>query len=349
MPSFGEVLKAKLLNMSHVEHIRRELRDEIEAAAPAVYRQYSASFSGCPLWKMSTVIGTTAEFSRMLHLKMKGGQFLGKDDVAENRRVCVMDSSLVNDIFTGDDPIGRELEIARGMATLRLKVIGVLEDPFKLRRPHGQLDTAAMSRSIFASRLEFKNIYVPLGLVWEEEDSLGTILLRARDTDTVERAMAKLSHCFPPEQSFVGVFAQKEWILETLRSVHDFTGYSNVIWIVMVGVAAVMIMTIRLVCVRERYREIAIRRTEGASRGTIALQFALEGILLCATGGVMGIGLGIALAKLVEASIIRWEVIFSASSILLAAVLSVAVGILSGILPARRAASLDPVEALRMP
>jgi len=114
-------------------------------------------------------------------------------------------------------------------------------------------------------------------------------------------------------------------------------------------VAAVMIMTIRFVSVRERYREIGIRRTEGASRTAIALQFGLEGILLSVSGGLIGIGLGIALGKLVEATIIRWQVIFSASSILLAALLSVGVGIISSILPAGKAASLEPVEALRMP
>jgi len=260
-----------------------------------------------------------------------------------------MDSSLVDAVFEGKDVIGRELDIVRGKSKLRLKVIGVLDDPYTLRRPRGSLDTAAMSRSIFASRLEFKNIYAPLGLIWKEGDSIGTILLKAQNADRVESAMQKLRNLFDPSEDYVGAFSQKEWILGTLRSIHDFTGYSNIIWIVMIGVAAVMIMTIRFVSVRERYREIGIRRTEGASRATIAAQFALEGILLCASGGLTGIGLGIGLAKLVEATIIRWDVIFSASSILLAVVLSIAVGILSSILPAGKAASLEPVDALRMP
>ncbi len=349
MPSFGEVLKSKLLSMSHVEQVRNELREEIEAAAPAVYKRYSASFQPGGEWRMTTVIGTSADFGRMLNLRMKGGRFLRKEDVLDQRPVCVMDSSLVADIFEGEDAVGREVEIVRGTSKLRLKVIGVLEDPYKLRRPRGTMDTAAMSRSIFASRLEFKNIYVPLGLIWTEGDTIGTILLKARNTDRVESAMAKLSKLFDPSEHYVAVLSQKEWILETLHSIHDFTGYSNIIWMVMIGVAAVMIMTIRFVSVRERYREIGIRRTEGASRAAIAVQFALEGILLSATGGLMGIGLGIALGKLVEATIIRWQVIFSASSFLLAAVLSVGVGIISSILPAGKAASLEPVEALRMP
>ena len=109
-----------------------------------------------------------------------------------------------------------------------------------------------------------------------------------------------------------------------------------------------MIETINLLSVRERYTEIAIRRTEGATKKAIGLQFGLEGILLCATGGLAGIGLGIVMAKAIEATILRWDVAFSASAIAIAAGLSVGVGIVSSILPAKRAASLDPIEVFRM-
>jgi len=349
MPSFGEVLKSKLLTMSHVEQIRNELGEEIEAVAPAVYKRYSASFPPRSNWKTTTVIGTTAEFRRMLRLSMKRGRFFRKDEVLEEHPVCVMDSARVYDVFGDEDAVGKEIEIVRGRSRLRLKVVGVLEDPYRLRKPHGQLDTVAMSRNIFASRLEFKNIYVPLPLISKDEQNISTILLKARDSDRVEGVMEKLLKLFEPSEKYVAVLSQKEWILGTLHSIHDFTGYSNIIWIVMIVVAAIMIMTIRFVSVRERYKEIAIRRTEGASRANIAMQFALEGILLCASGGLIGIGSGIGLAKLVEASILRWEVVFSGPSFLLAGALSVAVGIASSILPAGRAASLEPVDALRMP
>jgi len=349
IPSLGPVLKSKLLSMSHVEQVERELAGEIEAAAPAVYRRYSVCLPPSENWKTTTVIGTTETFGRMLKLRMERGRFLGKEEVLEKRPVCVMDSALADDISVGKDVMGKEVELVRGNSKLRMTVIGVLEDPYKLRKPQGTIDMVAMCRSIFATRLEFKNIYVPLGLIWEEGQNVSTILIKVRNSDRVETAMEKLSGLFDPDKDYVAILSQKRWVLETLRSIHDFTGYSNIIWIVMLGVAAVMIMTIRFVSVRERYREIGIRRTEGASRGTIAVQFALEGILLCAAGGLVGIGLGIGLAKAVEASIIRWEVILSASSILLAAGLSVAVGIISSILPAGRAASLQPVEALRMP
>jgi len=348
MPSFGPVLKSKLLTMSHAEQVRDELRGDAEAVAPAVYRRYSVSSSPGDNWTTTTVIGTTAEFGGMLNLKLKGGRFLGEENVLRQHPVCVMDLAIKNEIFGNEDAVGKEVEMVRGKSRLRLEVIGVLEDPYKLRKPRGQLDTVAMSRNIFASRLEFKNIYVPLGLVWKEGDNIGTILVKTRNADRVEAAMAKLDRLFPPEEQYIAVLSQKEWILETFRSVYDFTGYGNIIWIIMVAVAAVMIKTISLLSVRERYREIAIRRTEGATKGAIGLQFGLEGISLCATGGLMGIGLGIVMAKVVEATILRWEVAFSLSAILIAAGLSVVVGIVSSILPAKHAASLDPIEVLNM-
>jgi len=348
MPSFGPVLKSKLLTMSHAEQVRDELRGDAEAVAPAVYRRYSVSSPPEEDWTTTTVIGTTAEFGRMLNLSLKAGRFLREEDVLRQHRVCLMDLAIKSEIFGDEDAVGKEVEMVRGKSRLRLEVIGVLEDPYKLRKPRGQLDTVAMSRNIFASRLEFKNIYVPLGLVWKEGDNIGTILVKTRNADRVEAAMAKLDRLFPPEEQYIAVLSQKEWILETLRSIHDFTGYGNIIWIIMVAVAAVMIKTISLLSVRERYREIAIRRTEGATKGAIGLQFGLEGIFLCATGGLMGIGLGIVMAKVVEATILRWEVAFSLSAILIAAGLSVVVGIVSSILPAKHAASLDPIEVLSM-
>lgn len=350
VPSFGEMLKSKLLNLSHVEQIRSALGDEIEAVAPAVFRRYSVSRASSSDWKTTTVIGTTAEFSRMLNLDTKAGRFLTEAEVKRNELVCVIDSSRVSNLFDdGEKVIGKEVDVVRGTSKCRLKVRGVLADPYSLRKPRGTVDTAMMSRSIFASRLEFKNIYVPMGLVSQDDQEISTILLRVKDSDRVEAVVDKVQALFEPSEDYVWVWSQKEWIQGTLRTVHDFTGYSNIIWVVMVVVASVMIMTIRFVSVRERYREIGVRRTEGATKATIALQFALEGIMLCASGGLMGIGLGMGLAKLVEATTLRWPVIFSGASIVVAAVLSIAVGILSSILPAGRAASLKPVEALRLP
>jgi len=348
MPDLGPVLKSKSLRMSHVEQIRNGLRGDVQAVAPAVYKRYSASFRPGAPSKTTTVIGTTAEFGRILHLGMKEGRFFRNEEVSQEQPVCVMDSALVNDIWEREKVVGREVEIVRGKSKWRLKVVGVVEDPYRLRKASGPIDTVAMSRNVFASRLEFKNIYVPLRLIWEEGDSVSSVLIRVKDSDRVEAAMEKLENVFDPKDATVVVWAQKEWILETLRSIHDFTGYSNIIWVVIVAVAAVMITTIRLLSVRERYREIAIRRTEGATKTTVGFQFGLEGVFLCATGGLIGIALGIGLAKLVEASIIRWQVIFSASSIAIAAAVSLAVGIVSSILPAKRAASLEPVEVLRM-
>jgi ABC-type antimicrobial peptide transport system permease subunit len=348
IPDLGPVLQSKLLKLSHVEDVRSKAPEGIDVIAPAVFRRYSASFPPSPRWRTTTVIGCTEDFGKALNLRLKGGHFLQRNEVLHKQPVCVMDMAVVLDLFDGSNAIGREIEIVRGKSSLRLKVVGVLEDPYRLRRPRGQLDTMAMSRSLFASRLEFKNIYVPMDLIWKNEDNISTILVKTRSTDSVDEVMARLETLFPPEDKYIAMWSQKEWILETLRSVYDFTAYSNVIWIIMMGVAAIMIMTIRLLSVRERYKEIAIRRTEGATKGAIGLQFSLEGILLCCTGGLLGMGLGVLFAKVLEVTVLRWRVSFSISAILLAALLSVVVGLASGILPARKAALLEPVDVLRM-
>jgi putative ABC transport system permease protein len=111
-------------------------------------------------------------------------------------------------------------------------------------------------------------------------------------------------------------------------------------------VGGIGIMNIMLVTVTERTREIGIRKALGATRTNILLQFLIEAMMLCITGGVIGIALGASAATLM-ASLAGWSTPLSFSAIAIAFGFSAGVGLLFGLLPARKAASLDPIEALR--
>ena len=111
-------------------------------------------------------------------------------------------------------------------------------------------------------------------------------------------------------------------------------------------VGGIGIMNIMLVSVTERTREIGIRKALGASRPNILLQFLIEALVLCLLGGVAGIAAGTGIAMILRVAF-RWSTAVGPASIMLAFVFAAAVGILFGVWPARRAAALDPIEALR--
>jgi putative ABC transport system permease protein len=111
-------------------------------------------------------------------------------------------------------------------------------------------------------------------------------------------------------------------------------------------VGGIGIMNIMLVTVTERTREIGIRKALGATRANILLQFLVESMTLCLIGGVLGLGLGAGLAYLAN-ELAGWQTVVTTSSVVLAFAFSAGVGLFFGIWPARRAASLDPIDALR--
>jgi putative ABC transport system permease protein len=146
-------------------------------------------------------------------------------------------------------------------------------------------------------------------------------------------------------ESGLFVWSRGEWIDAVLGAIEDLSVIGNVIWMLVLLVAIIMIMVVTMVTVRERFPEVAIRRTEGASRGAIVAQFTVEGMIVCVTGGVGGLLLGRVSAG-VLADMVGWPPAFHAGDLLLALGLALLVGLAASILPARRAAKLDPVAVL---
>jgi putative ABC transport system permease protein len=119
----------------------------------------------------------------------------------------------------------------------------------------------------------------------------------------------------------------------------------NVVWIIVVGVAVVMISTLNLLTIRERYDELAIRRCEGARRADVALQITAEGTLLAFLGGVAGLPLGY-LGADVLSRLVQFPFRFEARYAVAATGVSILLGLLASVLPARRAAGLEPARVL---
>ena len=194
--------------------------------------------------------------------------------------------------------------------------------------------------------MEFKSIYVPGSFTQPSQTIHGAVIKvpAGRDPMQLEEPLSKkLGERF----GAVWVWSRKRWIGNVLQAADFGTQIANVIWVIVLVVTGVMIMTVSLVAIRERYREIAIRRTEGARRAQIVGQLLMENVLLSAAAGTIALGLARWAGWVLERKYISWPPAFLPFDLALALCSGVILGALATVLPAFRAASLDPVEVLR--
>jgi putative ABC transport system permease protein len=267
---------------------------------------------------------------------LSSGRVFSTHEMEMGTQVLVIGDETAKYFFPTVDPIGRELQIGGNPYT----VIGVIEHQGNL---FGQsLDKTAIAP--FNSRL--RKLTNPRGDVDGVIMQASTPLLLEDAMETTREALRSNRHMRPSEPD--------NFVMETMDSaLEDFKETMNVMTIAGTALPAIglivgglVIMNIMLVAVAERTREIGIRKSLGARRRDILSQFLVESATISTVGAMIGILLGLAGAKLIEANtplpaaVAPW-------SIVMATVLGCTVGIISGVYPARRAAKLDPIEALR--
>jgi putative ABC transport system permease protein len=261
--------------------------------------------------------------------RLDRGAYLTRTDVSTGRRVAVLGAGVAAQLFGDRDPIGRQITIGG----VRFRVIGTFEQ---------------LGQSLGVDR--DSEVHVP---VTAAQRLLGTeridgLAIRAPDRDRIDQLGAAVVAALTdrhPDTDFSAV--TQEQILGVLGDILGvLTGVLAAIAGISLLVGGVGVSNIMLVSVRERTREIGLRKAVGARPRDIGVQFLLEAVLLTTIGGVLGMGLGIGAALLtarlspVPAAITWW-------SLALAFGVSAAVGIIFGVVPAQRAGRLDPVVALR--
>jgi putative ABC transport system permease protein len=278
------------------------------------------------------LIGVTASHAYIGREKVQSGRYLSDQDYRHNARVCFIGQDIVDKLFPSVDPIGKELAV--GGQTF--SIVGVAERV-------GSAFGVSQDNFVFVPLGAFRNLFMPhleLFVFVKAPDSQHLMELE----DEVRVLMRARRHVPYHEDDTFGINAS-----ETLMSAwQNLTGS---IFAVTIGVVAVfmvvggiVIMNIMLATVTERTHEIGIRKSVGARRSDILWQFLIEAATLAALGGVMGVLLSYGIAWLV-AVVFTAEV--SLSAVIMGVTLSTLVGLFFGIYPARRAAALDPIQALR--
>jgi putative ABC transport system permease protein len=276
----------------------------------------------------ATVNGVNENVPNVFDRVVARGDYITATDVDTRRRVAVIGASVAQNLFPEVDPIGRQVTIAG----VRFRVIGVFE---KVGSTFGVDRDAEVHIPVTAAQRLF-------GV--ERIDGLAVKAPTADDVEPLQKKLvAALQDKYTGEEFSAVTQSQ---ILGTIgRILGLLTLVLSAIAAISLVVGGVGVSNIMLVSVRERTREIGLRKALGARQRDILLQFLIEAVLLCAVGGLIGIGLGVGTSLLIGAvSPLPAEIAWWSPA--LAFAVSAAVGIFFGVAPARRAGRLDPVVAL---
>jgi putative ABC transport system permease protein len=276
-------------------------------------------------------LGVGERFPEMRNMHVSAGRFFTDDDISAHRRYVVIGRTVQRELFAEENPLGKTLKINDA----EFRVVGILEH--KGNSLGFDLDDLALLPS--TSALDLFAL-----------DGYSSIMLRARDKANAQAAIDDVTEVLKRRhnnQIDFTVISQDD-MLATVNSIMAMmTAVLLAIASISLIVGGIGIANIMLVSVRERTREIGVRRAVGATRNAILMQFLIEAIVIASIGGLVGLALGAGIIGVTQMAIPGLPVKLSPWIVLTALGFSAAVGVVSGVIPARSAAALDPVEALR--
>jgi len=311
------------------------------AVAPAINRMATVTYRGESV--DVSVVATTPEFEQVRNYRPEFGEFFTIGHEAAESRVTLLGAQTAKDLF-GEPDLALEETIR--INRVPFKVIGVLEAKGGMGLG-GMQDSVVIVPLSTAMRRLFSGRFLS-----ERGQRVDVISVSAINEDSIDQAIEEIAwilrerHDIEYEEDDFTITSQEE-ILEVFdQAMNVFTIFLGAVAGISLLVGGIGIMNIMLVSVTERTREIGIRKAVGAKRSDILWQFLVEAVVLSVIGGLIGIGLGWALAAVVN-TLDAFTTYVSPQAVALGVGFSLAVGLFFGIYPASRASNLNPIEALR--
>lgn len=318
------------------------IRDKVQGVV-AISGQLNGSgpvVNGNSNWT-TTLSGVHADFASVRDWQIDSGRDFTPQDLRSTAKVAILGQTVVKQIFAGEDPVGATIRVKNAA----FQVIGVLatKGPSSMGRDQDDIILLPMTTARGYIVGKSQVLADQVGQIYIKFES-STDLKDAQEE--IEKLLRQRRRIQPGDEDNFNVRNLAEFMkarTEVLSTMTYLLAATSAISLIVGGIG---IMNIMLVSVTERTREIGLRMAVGAKRGDIMRQFLVEAVTLCLIGGLIGILLGISSASLI-ANAAQWPVLISPSVIAIAMSAAAATGIIFGFFPARRAATLNPIDALR--
>ena len=321
----------KTIKLSDYEAISK--MDSVQAASPVAANSYLTVYMS-KNWT-TTVNGANADFQYVNNWSMKSGRFITDSQIERRERVAVIGATVAKNLFGDEDPIGKDVRIDKNS----FKIVGVLDEKGSGAMGNDQDDIIVVPYTTMMERV--------MGV-----DYLRMIYIQAKEGQDLERVQADIENILRvrhgiknPDLDDFNVNNMASIMKTVEENTATMTLFLGAVAAISLLVGGIGIMNIMLVSVTERTREIGVRKALGATYRTIITQFLIEAVVISLVGGAIGIVVGIGASQLI-ATIAKLKTVVTTGPILLSFGFSMSIGLVFGLYPARKAAKLNPIDAL---
>ena len=324
--------EADYITRADVEAVRRQLGPRAQAVAGVMGSWDRLFIDGRE--RQIRVLGSSAEYEAVRNLKIPAGRFFDADDVARRAKVCLLTEPLAEKLFDSSRAaVGQSIPIH----ALRFTVIGVFREGVETL---GQTEVAADSVLMPISVIEY----------FQSVERIDPLYVSVRSAGEVEEVTALVKSVLVSRHR-PGSSYRVENLTAILTAAQEISRALTAVLVLVAAltliISGIFIMNIMLISVAERTKEIGIRLSVGAERRQVKAQFLMEAVCLSMMGGLVGVAAGVAVPLVARVLLPELTIRIAPLSVAAALAVSCAVGVVFGLLPASRAAKLDPVEALR--
>ncbi len=327
-PTAGSMKSLKVADYEAIAKL-----DGVKAVSPMTNGAYVVIYQN-KNWTTS-VSGVNANYLDVNNWTMKSGRFLSNKNIQNRERVAVVGKTVAKNLFGDEDPVGAEIRVKN----IPFRVIGVLNSKGSGAMGNDQDDMVIIPYTTAMERVDGIDYLRMLYVVAKDENGIDRL---QSDIENLLRVRHGIKDTNLDDFNIQNMNSIMETMEETTGTLTLFLGAVAAISLIVGGIG---IMNIMLVSVTERTREIGIRKALGATYFVIVTQFLIEAVVISLMGGLIGIALGIGASKLISLAS-GMSTVISVPTIVLSFAFSMAIGLVFGIYPARKAAKLNPIDAL---